>query len=543
MRMTNKIMQNNSLYNINQNKVLQDKLSTQMSTQKKLTRPSDDPVVAIRALRLRTSVSQITQYSTKNAEDAESWLKVTSDGLSTVTDILTDLSRNANKGANKDLTADDLDIIITQMKSLSEEFYSTGNLDYAGRYVFTGFRTDTPMSFTAADVSDKLNPIPTYEITEQIEISSFDIISYTDIDKLKGVTSSNYNDTSHKTVENDVQTYDIHRLRLAYDNISNIGDKDFKLKRVNSAGTGEEELTLQEIKKAANADEAYSKIISDNENDIPSAYLIPETGEILFSNGYYNNLIGGMSAYESGTYEFRLTYEKSEWANGDLRPEHYFACKSTDKVTGDIIEYNLGRKDPVSGAMIEKGYLDDYYVNKDKQVLAYDVGYNQTIEINTTADEVFSHSLTRDMDDLQKALNDLKNIEEIRKTLKTALESKPETDADYDTLKDQVDAANKAYTFIRENMHDLMQNAITKSQKYLDASNVAVTDNGTRSSRLSLIQNRLTEQKTTFETLQSENEDVDIADVAIKLTSAELTYESSLMATSKIMQTTLMNYI
>ena len=62
MRMTNKIMQNDSLYNINNNKVLQDKLSTQMSTQKKITRPSDDPVVAIRALRLRTSVSELTQY-------------------------------------------------------------------------------------------------------------------------------------------------------------------------------------------------------------------------------------------------------------------------------------------------------------------------------------------------------------------------------------------------------------------------------------------------------------------------------------------------
>ena len=72
MRMTNKIMQNNSLYNINNNKVLQDKLSTQMSTQKKITRPSDDPVVALRALRLRTSVSELTQYYEKNAPDAES---------------------------------------------------------------------------------------------------------------------------------------------------------------------------------------------------------------------------------------------------------------------------------------------------------------------------------------------------------------------------------------------------------------------------------------------------------------------------------------
>ena len=55
-------MQNNSLYNINNNKLLQDKLSTQMSTQKKITRPSDDPVIAIRALRLRTNVSELTQF-------------------------------------------------------------------------------------------------------------------------------------------------------------------------------------------------------------------------------------------------------------------------------------------------------------------------------------------------------------------------------------------------------------------------------------------------------------------------------------------------
>ena len=80
-------------------------------------------------------------------------------------------------------------------------------------------------------------------------------------------------------------------------------------------------------------------------------------------------------------------------------------------------------------------------------------------------------------------------------------------------------------------------------QSYLDATNVAVTDNGTRSSRLELISNRLMDQTTTFETLQSENEDVDISEVAIQLSSSELTYEASLMATSKIMQTTLMNYI
>ena len=77
MRITNKIMQNNNLTNINNNKIMQDKLSTMMSTGKKINRPSDDPVIAIRALRLRSNVTEVTQYFGKNIPDAESWLDVT----------------------------------------------------------------------------------------------------------------------------------------------------------------------------------------------------------------------------------------------------------------------------------------------------------------------------------------------------------------------------------------------------------------------------------------------------------------------------------
>ena len=65
-------MQNNNLTNINMNKVLQDRLSTQMSTEKKISKPSDDPVIAIRALRLRGNVTEVTQYYSKNIPDAES---------------------------------------------------------------------------------------------------------------------------------------------------------------------------------------------------------------------------------------------------------------------------------------------------------------------------------------------------------------------------------------------------------------------------------------------------------------------------------------
>jgi len=96
---------------------------------------------------------------------------------------------------------------------------------------------------------------------------------------------------------------------------------------------------------------------------------------------------------------------------------------------------------------------------------------------------------------------------------------------------------------LREDIQKEFEHKITSMQKSLDTANVAVTDNGTRSKRLDLISTRLMSQTTTFKTLQSENEDIDLAEAATQLTTAQVTYEASLMATGKISQTSLMNYI
>ena len=58
MRVTNNMITANTKSNINGNKVLVDKYNTQMTTQKKINRPSEDPVIAIRSLRMQTNLSQ-----------------------------------------------------------------------------------------------------------------------------------------------------------------------------------------------------------------------------------------------------------------------------------------------------------------------------------------------------------------------------------------------------------------------------------------------------------------------------------------------------
>ena len=520
MRITNKIMQNNSLYNINNNKILQDKLSTQMSTQKAITRPSDDPVVAIRALRLRSSVSELTQYYKKNAPDAQSWIEVTGKGLSTVTDILTDMNRQANKGANKDYSSSELSIIVKQLQSLRDEFYATGNLDYAGRYVFTGYRTDTTMTFTKGEVEETK---PDYVIHEQGTMADFDSINYTYTAKLDGMNASNYD--KNNVIEQDVVNGDIHRIRLAYNQVERFDgiqlvDKDGK--------TVKQTYTADTVSTTADPD-PYKTIQDANKAGESKIVFVPETGEVLFSDKAYEKINTEAGAISGSETEIRMNYKNSKWEAGDLRPEHYFACEGTTTQNGvtKTVSYN-------------EEYLEG---KKEKQSIEYDVGYNQKIEVNTTADEVFNHNLDRDVDDLVTALASLEKIESTRTDLKKVLSGLDEGTEDYKKVQTKLEAADKAFSYIRENIHDLMQHTITSTQQYLDDTNVAITDNGTRESRLDLISNRLMDQQTTFKTLQSENEDVDIADVTIQLTSTKLTYDAALMATGKIMQTSLMNYI
>lgn len=520
MRITNRIMENNSLYNINNNKILQDKLSTQMSTTKKLTRPSDDPVTAIRALRLRTSVSELTQYYEKNAPDADSWLSITEGALSTNAEVLTDLVKKAGKAANKEKGVEDLNIFLQEMKTLRNEYYSTGNVDFAGRYVFTGYRTNTTLTFTEEDAAKG----DSYNMTEPVKLKDFDTTSYTNMSKLAGLTKSNYNDAKYdKVTEQDVTNSTIHRIRLSYDKL----DSKVAIKigtATVDAGGNEVFNNIQGIDPAAintapSAEAGYQQIEAANKAGNVAMAYIPETGELLFSDKAYEIL---SKAVKDDT-EISINYTKSEWEKGDLRPEHYFRSTVT-KADGTKSKFN-------------------FEADVNNQVIEYDVGYNQTIRVNTMANEAFSHGLNRDIEDLERALSSLQEINATMTDLKRLKKELTEGTADYEKVEKQLDAATKAYNYARENIHTKFENSITSMQGYLDDTNIAVTDNGTRSSRLALISDRLMDQKTTFKTLQSENEDADIAEVTVELTSSKLTYEAALMATGKILQTSLMNYI
>ena len=134
-------------------------------------------------------------------------------------------------------------------------------------------------------------------------------------------------------------------------------------------------------------------------------------------------------------------------------------------------------------------------------------------------------------------------MEKAQADLKAIKEKLSDGDPGHAILQKQLDAVEKALGYAKDKEQKMFESGITAFQKYLNEANVCVTACGSRGSKLDLIKNRSQNQKTTYETLKSENEDIDITEVAIKLTSAELTYDAALMAAGKVMKTTLLDFI
>ena len=116
----------------------------QISSGKRINRPSDEPAYSARLLSIRESISQLDQFN-RNASAAESQLTLEETALSGVSNSLNrikELALSANSGAVDDYTRA---VVNAEVKLRLDELYDFGNArDSFGNYLFGGSTTQTP---------------------------------------------------------------------------------------------------------------------------------------------------------------------------------------------------------------------------------------------------------------------------------------------------------------------------------------------------------------------------------------------------------------
>jgi len=156
VRITNSMMIQNTISNINDNLVKLTKLQAQASSQKKIEVPSDDPVAAVRSLKLTSYLADIQQFQ-ENAENANSWMSYSDSALSQIGDILTTIREKTVEAANGTLTDNDREKIGTEITELKNSIIEVANASYAGRSIFAGYQTgETPFAEVATTIGDQV---------------------------------------------------------------------------------------------------------------------------------------------------------------------------------------------------------------------------------------------------------------------------------------------------------------------------------------------------------------------------------------------------
>lgn len=162
MRITQTMLSNNMLRNLNSSYLKMGKLQEQLSSGSKLTKPSDDPVASVKGMGYRTTLAKNEQY-TRNMNEVNSWLDTTDSTLSEVNKAIQRVKDIVTQAANDTNTPEDREAMQKEVDQLRLQIRDLANTQQGNKYLFAGTATDEPLF---AGSSATMNDDPPLLITD-----------------------------------------------------------------------------------------------------------------------------------------------------------------------------------------------------------------------------------------------------------------------------------------------------------------------------------------------------------------------------------------
>ncbi|MDG5786674.1 flagellar hook-associated protein FlgL [Evansella sp. AB-P1] len=143
MRVTQPMLSNSSLRHLSQSYQTLHTLQNQLATGKKITRASQDPVVAMNGMRYRTQVTEITQFE-RNLSETYNWMDNGDAALDQVTNAMHRVRELAVQASNDTYEASQRDNIAKEIRQLLEHVESLANTKSNSKFIFNGTNTTNP---------------------------------------------------------------------------------------------------------------------------------------------------------------------------------------------------------------------------------------------------------------------------------------------------------------------------------------------------------------------------------------------------------------
>ncbi|KNY28626.1 flagellar hook-associated protein FlgL [Pseudobacteroides cellulosolvens] len=553
MRITNNMLINNMMSYINGNLGRMNKLQSQLATGKKISVPSDDPIVAAKALKLRTDVAEVEQFK-RNSNDADSWMSITESSMGMVVDVLQRARELAVQAANGTMTPDDREKIRKEVEQLKDQIIHISNSTYAGRYVFSGFTTDTPL----------MNEDGTYKVSVGSNETAVIKSGLIDLSKIPiDNTSSNLSfqicldGTNYKTVQLPAKNYDgaLNSIdTLAYDiqsainsfpelenvNVKNDGGRlEFSLKNtIDSYGN-----RMKMYIKRSDPEDLLDKI--KLKTDPVTNITVSKSEEINYQIGINDNLnvnVLGTQLFGSGT--------KNDMGDFMISMNRFIDTLTRPNTNSFITGHNIAASVTSPLILTQNNQFNikvDGMTDYTTITIPDPGGYTYDGTPGKTLNDMVSGIQTAiDADpSLFDAKVTVRNengklVFSSEGTRKITLMDGPANNNALSALKIYT---NLDKTVTSQKGEEGIRNAITEMDLLRDRVMSVRSDIGARTNRIELTLNRLENDNINFTQLMSENEDADMAETIMNLKNEENVYKASLEGGARIIQPSLMDFL
>ncbi|MGM9945929.1 MAG: flagellar hook-associated protein FlgL [Lysinibacillus sp.] len=174
MRVTQSMLSSNMLRNLNTSYGKMSKYQDQLNSGKVLTRPSDDPVVAVKGMGYRVDIDKNGQF-TRNLNEVNSWIDTTDEALDQVGNALHRVQELLTQASNDTNSTDERKKIEAEISQIQQQIRDVANTKMGENYIFSGTNTSTPL-YTNTELGT-LSTAPGLE--KSIQINVFDGVSMT----------------------------------------------------------------------------------------------------------------------------------------------------------------------------------------------------------------------------------------------------------------------------------------------------------------------------------------------------------------------------
>ncbi|MBW7996906.1 MAG: flagellar hook-associated protein 3 [Candidatus Glassbacteria bacterium] len=153
VRVTQNLLSTSVMRNLNRNAQNLLEIQSKLSSGKRIRRPSDDPVGTASAIRLRSQLSQTTQFL-RNIESGETQLNTTDGVFNDLSGLLMRAQELAISQANVTANTNTRAAVAEEVDALINQFVDLLNTKVGNRFIFAGFKTiDTPFIQTDTGIT------------------------------------------------------------------------------------------------------------------------------------------------------------------------------------------------------------------------------------------------------------------------------------------------------------------------------------------------------------------------------------------------------